>query len=203
MNYAPEGNNSMKKSAAFIVATLGAVSMSSAASASDLYIGLDVFGSHNRFDYDYAGLTQKTDIDSSGLKLKLGALLVYDLRLQGYVLTEKFDEPPFDYTNDRLTEIGLDLIKEFVVSPQFSPFIQGGIGYGTMDLDRRYYDDDYIEEVNLKVGIGLMFRVTPSVELLTGIDFQWRGWSDVYYNNVKMETEDGSQRFYVGIDFLF
>ena len=203
MNYAPEGNNSMKKSAAFIVATLGAVSMSSAASASDLYIGLDVFGSHNRFDYDYAGLTQKTDIDSSGLKLKLGALLVYDLRLQGYVLTEKFDEPPFDYTNDRLTEIGLDLIKEFVVSPQFSPFIQGGIGYGAMDLDRRYYDDDYIEEVNLKVGVGLMFRVTPSVELLAGVDFQWRGWSDVYYNNVKMKTEDGSQRFYVGIDFLF
>ena len=203
MNYAPEGNNSMKKSAAYIVAALGAVSMNSAASASDLYIGLDVFGSHNRFDYDYAGLTQKTDIDSSGLKLKLGALLVYDLRLQGYVLTEKFNEPPFDYTNDRLTEIGLDLIKEFVVSPQFSPFIQGGIGYGAMDLDRRYYDDDYIEEVNLKVGVGLMFRVTPSVELLAGVDFQWRGWSDVYYNNVKMKTEDGSQRFYVGIDFLF
>jgi len=193
----------MKKSAAFIVAALGAVSVGSVASASDLYLGLDVFGSHNRFEYDWAGYTQKTDIDSSGFKLKFGALLVHDLRLQGYILTEKFDEPPFDYTHDRLTEIGMDLIKEFVISPQLSPFIQGGIGYGTMDLDRHYYSDDYVEEVSLKAGLGVMFRITPSIELLTGVDFQWRKWGDVYYNDIKMETEDGSQRFYVGVDFLF
>ena len=192
----------MKKSAALTAAALCVLSAGTV-EASDLYAGVDLFGSRNHFDYDYLGYTQKTDIDSSGAKLKFGALLVHDLRLQGYVLTERFDEPPFDYTNDRLTEIGLDLIKEFVISPQVSPFIQGGIGYGSMDLDRRYYDKDSVDELSLKVGLGILFRVTSYMELLAGLDFQWRNWDNVYYNNAKLETTDGSQRFYVGINFLF
>jgi opacity protein-like surface antigen len=192
----------MRKSAALIAAALSALSVDSMA-ASDFYVGLDVFGSHNRFDYDYAGISEKIDTDSEGAKLKFGALLVHDLRFQGYLLTEKFNEPPFDYTHDRLSEVGLDLIKEFVISPGFSPFIQGGVGYGSMDLDRYYYNKDTIEEVSFKLGFGAIFRVAQHVELMAGLDFQWRQWGDVRYNGYTLKTDDTSQRYYGGINFLF
>jgi len=200
----------MKKSAAFIVAALSMLSINSWAASSDLYVGVDIFGSKNDFDVEVSGTAYGSgsfDDDSEGLKLKFGALLVNDWRLQGYLQSEKFDDPIFDNTNDHLVEVGLDLIKEFVVSPQFSPFIQGGIGYGVMDLDSHYYSDDSIGELNLKLGLGAMFRVTPAVELLAGLDFQWRRWDDIeYYDGydyLKIETKDSSQRYYVGVNFLF
>jgi hypothetical protein len=111
-------------------------------------------------------------------------------------------------SNERLGEIGLDLIKEFIISPSLSPFIQGGVGFGGMDLDSYYYSDDSVGEVNLKVGLGLMVRVTPVLELLGGLDFQWRQWGDVTeydpgYGYYTLETEDDSRRFYIGANFHF
>ncbi|MEJ2501068.1 MAG: hypothetical protein P8Y65_08105 [Campylobacterales bacterium] len=200
----------MKKPAAFILAALSTLYVNSWAGPSDLYVGLDVFGGNNDFDVDVSGSIYGSgsfDDDSKGFKLKFGALLVNDLRLQGYLQSENFDDPIFDNTNDQLVEIGIDLIKEFIVSPELSPFIQGGIGYGAMDLDRYYYTDDAINEINLKVGLGLMFRVTPAVELLAGVDFQWRRWSDITYDDgydyFNVETKDSSQRYYGGVNFHF
>jgi hypothetical protein len=190
----------MKKPAAFILAALGTLSVNSWAGPSDLYVGLDVFGSNNDFHLDYAGISDNYTTDGSGFKVKLGVLLQNDLRLQGYLLSEKFDDSPFLGSNERLGEIGLDLIKEFIISPSLSPFIQGGVGFGGMDLDSYYYSDDSVGEVNLKVGLGLMVRVTPVLELLGGLDFQWRQWGDVTeydpgYGYYTLETEDDSRRF--------
>jgi len=198
----------MKTSAAFVLAALGTLSVNAWAGPADLYVGVDLFGAHSRFDYDYEGTGAKIDNDSSGFKLKFGALLINDLRLQGYLLNETFDDAPFDWDNDRLTEFGLDFIKEFVVSPALSPFIQGGFGFGSMDLDDYYYTDDYISEISFRLGMGVMLRITPNIELLGGIDLQWRRWDDVDYyvgggGTERQKTEDFAQRYYVGIDFLF
>jgi len=203
----------MKRSAAFILAALSTFSVNSWAGPSDLYVGLDVFGSKNDFHYDFPGGSENHSIDGSGFKLKLGVLLQNDLRLQGYFLSETFDDAPFpppSYhgSNELLGEIGLDLIKEFIVSPSLSPFIQGGIGFGAMDLDPAYYYDDVVGEVNLKVGLGLMVRITPVLELLGGLDFQWRQWGKVNYEDSvygysTQETDDTSRRFYLGANLHF
>ena len=199
----------MKKMAASILTVLGIFSATAWADDSqNLYFGLDIFGTSNQFDYEYAGTTKSEDFDSAGFKLIFGALLVYDMRLQGYLQSEKFNEPLFDDSHDRLTEVGLDLIKAFPVSDTFSPFIQGGIGYGMMDLTAAQYFDSSVEEFNLRIGVGVMYKASDAIELLTGLDLQWRRWSDLDYydtfpNTRTLQTKDTSERFYVGINYLF
>lgn len=177
---------------------------------SELYLGLDVFGSQNDFNAEVSGSESSSankKIRSSGLKMKFGTLLIYGLRLQGYLQFEKFDETLFDADHDRLMEIGLDLIKTFAVTPEFLPFVQGGLGYGWMDLDKEYYDDGTMNEVSLKIGAGVIYRVVPSVELLAGLDFQARKWKDIEYSNppyyFKQETDDSAPRYYIGANVLF
>ena len=174
----------------------------------DLYIGLDLYGARNAFDFEANGIHDKPTIDSSGFTLKFGAILDAGLRLEGYLQGEAFDEAPFDYTNDQMAEIGLNLIKTFDgFSPVVSPFIKAGMGFGSMELDSYYYpDDDTVDAFNLRLGMGLLFYIAPQVELLGGLDFQWRQWSDVTYyypSYTKLKTTDTSQRYYLGVNFHF
>ena len=197
----------MRKSILLVPLLLFGLSQNALAERATLYIGLDLFGSWNAFDFEAHGDHERPHIDGSGFKLKFGALLEEGFGLQGYVLGETFDEPLFDYSNDQLFEMGLELTKAFYASPYVFPFIQGGFGFGSMPLDSAYYpDDDAIGEYSFKIGAGLLFRIAPQVELLTGIDLQWRTWQDIVYtypSRTTLTTEDISQRFYVGANFLF
>jgi hypothetical protein len=216
----------MNKIAAIVFAVLSIFSVSALADdtnatdgTNDLYVGLNLFGTSDRFTYSSPdGLSESlypygsstTDYTSAGIQLVFGALLVYDMRLQGYFQTESFDKPPFDGNNKRLNEFGLDLIKAFPVSKSFSPFIQGGIGYGWMAIDPVNYFNSTVGEFNVKLGAGMIFKVSDSIELLGGLDYEWRHWSnlDRYTNflslNYKtLQTNDTSVRYYVGINYLF
>ncbi|WP_345972970.1 outer membrane beta-barrel protein [Sulfurimonas diazotrophicus] len=197
----------MRKSLLLTPLLLGALSANAWAQRADLYFGMNLFGSENKFDFEAGGYHERPSIGSKGFALKFGAVLYNGWRLQGYLLGEYFDEPLFDDTNDELYELGLDVIKTFDTYTNLYPFIQAGIGSGSMQLDSYYYPhDDSIGEVSLKVGMGLIFRIAPQLEVMGGVDFQWRTWQDVeYYYPVynKLSTDDSSVRYYGGFNFLF
>ncbi|WP_345989214.1 hypothetical protein WCX18_02300 [Sulfurimonas sp. HSL1-2] len=197
----------MRKSMLFIPLLLGTLSANAWAQRADLYFGLNLFGSENKFDFEANGYHERPSIGSKGFALKFGAVLYDGWRLQGYLLGELFDEPLFDYSNDELYELGLDVMKTFETYSALMPFIQAGIGSGSMRLDSYYYpDDDRINELSLKIGAGLIFRIAPQLELMGGVDFQWRTWQDITYytpSYTKLSTDDNSVRYYGGINFLF
>lgn len=192
-------------SAVFVISALHA-------EKSELYVGLDLFMAANHFNTDVSGSIDKTDtmrVDSSGFKLKFGTLQNYGLRFQGYFQYEQFEDPLFDPYNDGAVEVGLDLIKGFDVSEAFIAFVQGGVGYGWMQMDNDdYADKEIMEQINLKVGVGLIYKITPEIEANLGIDLNLRRWSDIEYRTAtnhyyKSETSDSGPRYYIGANYQF
>lgn len=179
------------------------VATNAMAEDSQFYAGLDVFSSSNTFTLENAstGASADVDVDSDGFKLKFGANLDEGWRVQGYYQHETYDEPLYDNTNDVLSEIGVDVIKGFEVTPKFSPFIQAGLGYGWMDVEG--YSESTANSVSLKFGAGVMYKVTPMFEALAGIDFQYRNWTDLQLGTTTIEIDETATKFYIGANFHF
>lgn len=171
------------------------------AEEADMYVGLDLIGSSNTITTKIGSFETDRDNDSSGFKLKFGALLDEGWRLQGYYLNETYDRAIFDATNDNLNEIGLDVIKGFEITPQFSPFLQAGIGYGWMDING--YNDSSINSFSIKLGAGIMYKVTEMFELIAGLDLQARAWEDIVIGPVTTETSETSSKLYIGANLHF
>ena len=174
--------------------------------SSDFYVGLDYFKSSNTITVDALGQSFEGDNDSAGFRLKFGADLEDNWRVQGYLLREVYDETLFDDTNDELYEIGVEVVKAFEVTPEFLPFVQVGIGTGAMSVEG--YNESSISEVSLKAGLGVMYKITPEVEVLAGFDYQYKQWQDVElldvgFNTETLETSEKSTRFYVGANYHF
>lgn len=170
--------------------------------ASDMYVGLDTIGSGNTFTVDVNSLgSGNADDDSKAFKLKVGSVSNNGWRYQGYYLRETYDTAIFDASNDVLNEVGLDIIKGFKVTPEFSPFIQAGLGLGWMNVVG--YSEDSIRAYSLKVGGGAMYKVVPQVELVAGVDFQYRGWQDINAGSYTISTSEKSTKLYAGINYHF
>lgn len=193
----------MKKIAITTLMGLSLFSAQLLAENSNIYIGLDALSSSNTFTVKNTNTGAEADIDddSTGFKLKLGVAGSDGWRFQGYYLNESYDTPLFDATNDTLNEVGMDIIKGFEVTPEFSPFVQIGLGYGWMDVEG--YDEDSIEEVSMKIGVGAMYKVTESIEVLAGVDLQYRQWQDIDYGTTTIETSEKSTKLYAGINYHF
>ncbi|WP_294962965.1 outer membrane beta-barrel protein [Sulfurimonas sp.] len=173
------------------------------AESKNVYIGLDVTKSSNEFSTDkggYSGSVTK-DSDSSAFKLKVGRLLEDNWRAQVYYLQETYDDAMFDSTNESLSEVGFDVIKEYELSDVLFPFAQVGIGYGWMDIDG--YSSSSINEVNGKFGVGLIFKVAPAFEIITGADAQYKKWSDREIGSATIKTTESSTKFYIGANYHF
>ena len=184
---------------------LGAALVTTSALAEDkqFYVGLDAFTSNNTIDLKNTttGASADVDDDSDGFKLKFGANLDDGWRVQGYYQHETYDLPIYDNTNDELNEIGVDVIKGFEVTPEFSPFIQAGLGYGWMDIEG--YTDSTANSVSLKFGGGVMYKITPMFEAVAGIDFQYRNWEDAVILSQTIEIDETSTKFYIGANIHF
>ena len=182
-------------------AALAASLLTTQASA-DMYMGLDMLSSSNTFTLDVNRLgSASADLDSKAFKLKIGSINNNGWRVQGYYLRETYEQTLFDASNDQLNEIGMDIIKGFEVTPEFSPFIQAGIGFGWMDVVG--YTEDSMKEYSLKVGAGVMYKVIPQVELVAGVDFQHRAWQDIQVGSYTLTTTEKSTKLYAGINYHF
>lgn len=193
----------MKKIIAIALAGSLMCSSQLLAEESNIYIGIDGLTNSNTFTLKNTstGAEADVDVDSNGFKLKVGVEYSSGWRMQGYYLGETYDSPLFDATNDYLNEIGIDFIKGFKVTPEFSPFIQVGLGYGWMNVDG--YTEDSISSVSVKIGAGVMYKVTPEIELLAGIDLQRRRWADITIGTTTIETTEQSTKIYAGVNFHF
>lgn len=184
-------------------ALLGASLLTTNALAEDseLYVGLDLFTSSNTFTLEALGTSVDGDNDSDGFKLKFGTVSDEGWRVQGYLQHEVYGEALYDDKNDVLNEIGVDIIKGFEVTPEFSPFIQVGLGYGWMDVEG--YSETTANEVSLKLGVGAMYKVTPIFEVIAGVDFQHRTWSDLQIGTVTIDISEKSTKAYIGANIHF
>ena len=65
------------------------------------------------------------------------------------------------------------------------------------------YQEDSIVSVSFKVGVGVMYKITPTFELLAGVDIQARSWQEVLINTTIIETSEKSTKVYFGTNLHF
>jgi opacity protein-like surface antigen len=175
------------------------------AASKNIYIGIDILGSTNTKTISKDGYTGviNPETDSNAFKFKVGTVLEDGYKTQFYYLQEDYEDAPFDATNDTLSEIGIDFIKEVELSTVLYPYAQVGIGYGWMETDSSDWDGSSMSEFNAKAGVGLMFKVAPELEIVTGVDYQYRKWSDRETVNGTIKTDEQSTRYYIGTNYNF
>ncbi len=183
---------------------------------SELYLGLDIFSGTTDYDRDYSGFVPagvqnvSEDLDQDGFRLKFGAELENNWRIQGYFQAEDLEQ--FD---NNVLGIGVDIIKGFELAPKFQLFVLGGMGIHWTELEDKdgvIYDEDYISAVSLKIGTGLMYRFTQTFEVVGGFDLQYRSWAEMDAIEINssglsaaytLEQEDISKTFYLGMNIHF
>ena len=177
-----------------------------------LYVGLDIFkgesSAEGKMRSSYYGDTVAElddDFDQDGFRVKFGAELENNWRLQGY-----FKNEDFDLFDESVYGLGLDLIKAFQASDKLHPFIQAGIGYDWTKLPKDSsfeFTEDSLGAVNFKLGLGAAYRITNTIEVLGGLDWQYRTWQDIelvgLYDKLTIDQEDTSKSLYLGLNIFF
>lgn len=191
-----------------IILGLAASSLVASVAMSDMYVGVEYGAASNTHEFEATGALSGSadhDNDYNDIKLKVGAGEDGGVKLQGRLSFISYDESIFDDTNKDYVEFGLDLIKEFEVNKQFYPFIKGGMGVGSMDVEG--YTEDSILAVSFNLGAGLSFKATDNISLLAGVDYVYRKWQDIEYtygwSTVTVSTTDDALKPYIGVNFQF
>ena len=190
----------MKK---IIISVALGVSLLAAQAQSDskIYTGLDIVAGINNFDNDMGGAVDKSN-NSYGAKLKVGYIFAQDWRVQGYYQYESYSSTVYpDKSNDVLNELGVDLIREFDISSKFTPFAQVGLGYGLLDLSDNTLSS--AEAGSIKIGGGAMYKITPKIEALAGLDIQYRDWTDTNVGFSDYDISEISTKLYIGMNYHF
>jgi len=189
----------MKKIITTILLSAGLLSTQALAEESKMYVGLDIGTSLNSFTVDGG---DDLDSDSTNFKLKYGYHLQDNLRVQGYYQYESYDDGVYNQPSSAtLNELGVDVIKAFDIDSAWSPFVQGGLGYGMMSVDE--YSESSATEFGVKIGGGIMYAINPSYELVGGLDLQYRNWTDIVNDSGAHAVTGTTTQFYIGGNFHF
>lgn len=166
-----------------------------------VYIGADVLTSINSLSQDDFGNESKSNVNSSAFKVKVG--LAYDngWRFQGYFLSEEYSKALFDTSQRVLNELGIDVIKSFEITPKFAPFIQSGLGYGLMSVSG--YSEESIASIGMNIGTGITYKMTKKIELLVGVNLEYRMWEDILFGSAVVQTNQTAMKIHAGMNFHF
>jgi len=197
----------MKKTLLTALLATTFLSTQALAEGSDMYIGIDILKNTHSITTDISGHgSSSKDFDSNSFKIKLGTVSENGWRVQGYFEALTYDKTLFDDTNDALMEFGVDVIKGFEMTPEFTPYIQVGAGFGSMSI--KDASEDSISEFNLKIGVGVAYKIIPAFELIAGADLQYKSWQDLiltdgFGNTTILETTEANTKLYIGGNFHF
>jgi opacity protein-like surface antigen len=191
-----------------ILLGLAASSLVASAALADVYVGVEYGAASNTHEREVTGAvsgTREYDNDYSDIKLKIGGGEDGGVKVQATLSFIEYDESIFDVTNKDYIEVGLDLIKEFEVNKNVYPFIKGGLGVGSMDVEG--YSESSITGVSLNLGAGLSFKATDNFYLVGGVDYVYRKWQDIEYtigwSKYTVSTSDSALKPYIGANFKF
>ncbi len=156
-------------------------------------------------DYDYtdnfvpaseSSSHSKTE-DTDAIKLKVGYKFEENWRIQGYWKSEDVEN-----IDENIYGVGVDVIKGFELTPKLEPFILVGAGYDTLDF-KSGEDSDDTYAYSYSAGVGLMYKLTKEIELVGGVDWQYRDWDNVKLDAVDLDVDDTSTKFYMGVNYHF
>lgn len=132
--------------------------------------------------------------------------------VQGYYISANFNKVLFE--NKKMTEFGVEFMKQFAVSEQLYPFIKIGIGLASTDTPEGYSESS-IKATSFTLGAGVDFKANENVSIMVGLDFNGKSWQDIeyeyagnydgvaLYGTETVEVTSATTRFYVGANYRF
>lgn len=169
----------MKKSNLVLGALILSSTTFAAQAESNLSVGVDYLNSSNEFTFEMGGDEVKIDDDSDGLRINLGFELSNKKFITLSLQQESYDMGIYDTENNELNSFELGFRKEWAINEYFSPFLRAGANVGMMKIDDNVYDSDYAYAVGGKVGAGISLYATPNIQIIAGVDAQYRYWSQI------------------------
>ncbi len=179
-----------------LIKGLLASSLIGSALTADIYVGAEygVISGTNTYSMDGHPDTEY-DYDATSLKFKVGAGSDGGVKFHAYYAMINNDD------SDDISEVGVELIKEFEVSDSFYPYIKFGLGYGWMDYVSA--EEDTINEISYGIGVGLSFKVADSLYIIGGIDYSGRVWQEIEFSGGDLTTTSSELTPYAGLNFAF
>lgn len=190
-----------------------ALLLTNASADTKWYAGVELGMASNTIKAENSsGGSDDFDNDYKDLKFVVGKGTGDNWYTQLYLSKVTFDDGVCYSTNgvtadfcfdDKMMEIGVEVMKKFEVSNNLLPFVKFGLGVGSRDAEG--LDESSISSVGLAIGAGLDFKVNESISLLGGIDFGYRKYQDVEYFGglYTVETSETYQKLYIGANYRF
>ena len=169
--------------------------------ATDVYMGLDVSSALQTVK---GGVTANLREVSNTAKLKIGFGEDDSFKYQFHLDYVRFHDPLFDDKNQALFESAFDFIKEFKAQENISPYIKLSVGYGLIPVDDA--SKKSIKEVMSSAGLGISFKTTDELYVVTGFDYMYRFWQDIKYTTSAQQTlstKSYGLGLYVGLNYKF
>ncbi len=184
-----------------ILLSLSALALLSTAANADLLVGVEynVMSSMTEEDENTAGATAEADFSYQPFMLKVGFGEAGKSYTSIYYQSTELEYDDFGSSTEPFTEIGVDFVRQFDIGVKsVNPLLEFGVGYGWMDGN--YANADSRAAVSFKVGGGLSYYVVPQVELVAGVNYQYRMWQDIDTSYTTISTSDSGVNVFVGVN---
>lgn len=176
--------------------------------SSGLFVGIDHFQGESELSVDFSGFgSSDEDFDQTGYRIKFGVQDQNNIRFQGYLKIEDFD----DAFDEKIYGFGADALFTIPTESGLRPFFLLGFSsdYTELDDEGIEYSEDTISAFAFKAGLGALYKLNKNIEIQAGYDIQYRTWQDIKMIDsmslisTDVELDDQSNTFYAGLNFFF
>lgn len=190
------------------VALAGALFLGSASAKDDTrwYAGLELGTGSASTEFKGDSRSQTQSMSANDFKLVVGKGTGNLVFTQAYYSSIKYGKDI--WKDDKVTEFGVEAIKQFALHDKFYPMVKIGVGYGSAELPD-WFIDDTIGAVSLTLGAGVDYKATDNISVMAGLDLNLKKWQDIEFTYLgsgiteTIETSTTSTRLYVGANYRF
>ncbi|SDH98024.1 Outer membrane protein beta-barrel domain-containing protein [Vibrio xiamenensis] len=185
------------------------ISMSAAAqdvvtrNSRNLAIGFQSLSSTNTFELDTSSASADDDNDSTALALTLSYYTSKNIAFFLEYQSEEFDHGIYDNSNKKLTSLNVGFLREYPLGYGFTPYVQGAVGIGSIELDPSVYSNDSASTMNLKITAGMALYIAEAWRFHLGLSGQYRSWQSVDLGSGDIDISETSLIGVAGLGFRF
>ncbi|GLR64215.1 outer membrane beta-barrel protein [Marinospirillum insulare] len=150
------------------------------------------------------------DMDSSGFSLYLGSEINDFSRIKGGMHFSNYESKDSEGLDIDNFGFEIDYLLFFKVN-RLKPYLSVGMDSASWSYDEEYFgelSESSILGVGLRLGTGVLFHVSDSIEIDAGVLYKKIKWQDIEYirffgDNVTLKQDTSVLNFQLGLNYKF
>ena len=183
-----------------IVSSICVATLFTTVAQADIFVGIDILnGSSMTYEREVEGSSSRSwedkgDLDGYKIKLGMGDPKNVSFNLY-YALLED------DFFKKDIKEFGVEVRPYINLGNNFGIYLQGGIGYGEMDI--KIGEESSLTYVGANLGLGMSYLLANQIELNAGYVYNYQMWQDAEFGADTISTTANGGGIYIGLNFYF